>query len=109
MIILAFTLPKAYELKKDEVDRFAAQAHHHTKVSYEYSQVILLNENTGSMSGSAEPGLFSNSGGALQVGIIRRMVPVLFLAHISPCVILLNLPTTRFSTIARVMVVHYSL
>ena len=32
VIVLAFTLPKAYELKKDEVDKFAAQAHHHTKV-----------------------------------------------------------------------------
>ncbi len=32
MVILAFTLPKAYELKKDEVDKFAAKAHHHGKV-----------------------------------------------------------------------------
>lgn len=32
MVVLAFTLPKAYELKKDEVDKFARQAHHHTKV-----------------------------------------------------------------------------
>ncbi len=32
VVVLAFTLPKAYELKKDEVDKFAAQAHHHTKV-----------------------------------------------------------------------------
>ena len=33
VVILAFTLPKAYELKKDEVDNFASQAHHHTKVA----------------------------------------------------------------------------
>ena len=33
VVILAFTLPKAYELKKDEVDSFASQAHHHTKVA----------------------------------------------------------------------------
>ena len=32
-MILAFTIPKAYELKKDEVDNFASQAHHHTKVA----------------------------------------------------------------------------
>lgn len=32
VVILAFTLPKAYELKKDEVDKFAAKAHHHGKV-----------------------------------------------------------------------------
>lgn len=32
VVVLAFTLPKAYELKKDEVDSFAAKAHHHTKV-----------------------------------------------------------------------------
>ncbi|CAL5223458.1 g5977 [Coccomyxa viridis] len=34
LIVLAFTLPKAYELKKDEVDRFARQAQHHTKHNY---------------------------------------------------------------------------
>jgi len=34
LVILAFTLPKAYELKKDEVDSFASQAHHHTKANY---------------------------------------------------------------------------
>ena len=37
VVILAFTLPKAYELKKDEVDSFASQAHHHTKVSRSYN------------------------------------------------------------------------
>ncbi len=31
-MVLAFTLPKAYELKKDEVDSLAAKAHHHGKV-----------------------------------------------------------------------------
>ena len=35
VIILAFTIPKAYELKKDEVDRFAAKAQHHSKVCSE--------------------------------------------------------------------------
>lgn len=34
LVILAFTLPKAYELKKDEVDKFAAKAHHHGKEHY---------------------------------------------------------------------------
>lgn len=33
VVVLAFTLPKAYELKKDEVDNLAAKAHHHGKVS----------------------------------------------------------------------------
>ena len=33
VVILAFTLPKAYELKKDDVDSLAAKAHHHGKVS----------------------------------------------------------------------------
>ncbi len=32
-MVLAFTLPKAYELKKDDVDSLAAKAHHHGKVS----------------------------------------------------------------------------
>ena len=32
VVLLAFSLPKGYELKKDEVDKFAAQAQHHTKV-----------------------------------------------------------------------------
>ena len=37
VVVLAFTLPKAYELKKDEVDKFASQAHHHTKVAYAHA------------------------------------------------------------------------
>lgn len=34
VVVLAFTLPKAYELKKDEVDNLAAKAHHHGKANY---------------------------------------------------------------------------
>ena len=35
-MVLAFTLPKAYELKKDEVDSLAAKAHHHGRVRHRH-------------------------------------------------------------------------
>ena len=34
VVVLAFTVPKIYELKKDDIDSAVSSAHHHGKVHY---------------------------------------------------------------------------
>lgn len=79
VVILAFTLPKAYELKKDEVDSFASQAHHHTKVA--------LARTAAHDSGRAFEICDNASCGSR---LLQSAVPALLVADVEECLCLLS-------------------
>ena len=73
VVILAFTIPKAYELKKEEVDSFASQAHHHTKVVSAHTIAI----HSGLLSDCGKPSWGSR--------LLQDAMPALLVANVEGC------------------------